>query len=249
LASSNSPIVGSSYQDVFHHLFRRFFTPAPRLAGLLHSKMEQHNLVPNEYTAVHLRALYGDRKDRDFQETLELAVLGVNCASNMFPGAPVFFASDSSFAVDSAQAYGKLHGLPIVSLDFEDDIEATSSTSNGTTTITTRSGSSSNSNNNPIHLDKDPGWKNRSASAYDSTFVDLYMLAQSRCVAFSNGGYGTFGSLLSYESECKMRFFKGKHKTKKCIWTNKKMKRERLELPNVADVIGNRRGGNVSVGF
>ena len=237
-ASSNSTIVGSSYQDVFHHLFRRFFTPAPRLAALLNSKMEQHNLVPNEYTAVHLRALYGDRKDRDLQETLELAVLGVNCASNMFPGAPVFFASDTSFAVDSAHAYGKLHGLPIVSLEFEDDIEATSST-NGTSI--TRS-------SNPIHLDKDPDWKNRSASAYDSTFVDLYMLAQSRCVAFSNGGYGTFGSLLSYESECKMRFFQGKHKIKKCIWMNKKMKRERLELPTVTDVIVNRRGGNVSVG-
>ena len=236
-ASSNSPVVGSSYQDVSHHLFRRFFTPAPRLAALLSSKMEQHNLVPNEYTAVHLRALYGDRKDRDMQETLELAVLGVNCASNMFPGAPVFFASDTSFAVDSAHAYGKLHGLPIVSLEFKDDIEATSSTN--LTSI--------NFSNNPIHLDKDPDWKNRSASAYDSTFVDLYMLAQSRCVAFSNGGYGTFGSLLSYDSKCKMRFFKGKHKIKKCIWTNKKMERERLDLPNVTDVIVNRRGENVSV--
>jgi len=222
---SDSPITGSSYEDVYHRLFRIFFTPAPRLAGLLNSKLEQYNLVPGEYTAVHLRAMYGNRQDRDLQETLELAILGVNCASNLFPGAPVYFASDTSFAVASAQAYGNLHSLPIVSLGFEHDFGISNSTA------------SAHQTSNPIHLDKDPDWKNRPASAYDSTFLDLYMLALSRCVAFSNGGYGTFGSLLSYESKCKMRFFKGRKKIKKCIWMNEKMKRQRLELPNVTDVL------------
>merc|ERR1712238_338999 len=92
-------------------------------------------------------------------------------------------------------------------------------------------------NNNPIHLDKDINWRNRTASEYDSTFIDLYMLAQSRCVTFSNGGYGTFGSLLSYQSECKMRFFKGRHKTKKCVWINEKGERQTLELPNVTNLV------------
>jgi hypothetical protein len=96
----------------------------------------------------------------------------------------------------------------------------------------------SNNINNPIHLDKDPNWRNRSASEYDSTFVDLYMLAESRCVAFSNGGYGTFGSLLSYDSDCKMRFFKGKHKVKKCIWMSANRERHNLTVPNATtDII------------
>ncbi len=222
LASSPSSIIGTTYQDVFHQLFRRFFTPSPRLAELLNSKMRQHTLVPGEYTAVHLRALYGNRGHRDFKEAIELAVLGANCASNLYPGTPIYFASDMSFAVDAAHAYGNLHGLPIVSLDSDPDLGST----------------------NPIHLDKDPDWKNRSASAYDSTFVDLYLLAESRCVAYSNGGYGLFGSLLSHESECRMRFFKGRKKIKKCTWMNDKFERQGLSLPKVEDVVAGARVGN-----
>ena len=222
LVSLNSPVIGSTYRDVFHNLFRRFFTPSPRLASLINSKMKLHNLVPDEYTAVHLRALYGERSHRDLREALELAALGANCASNLYPGTPVYFASDMSFAVDSAHAYGNLHGLPIVSLDFDPDV----------------------GNTNPIHLDKDPDWKNRSASAYDSTFVDLYLLAESRCVAYSNGGYGLFGSLLSHEPDCRMRFFKGRKKIKRCTWMNDKFERHQLQLPKVDDVVAGGRVGN-----
>jgi len=215
---SHSPKIGNSYQDVFHHLFRRLFRPSPRLEKILEFKMKAHNLVPGEYTSVHLRALYGDRDHREHTHAIELAALGVNCASNLFPGAPVFFASDMSFAVDAAHAYGKLHGLPVVSLDFEDE-------------------------SNPIHLDKDPNWKNRSAKEYDSTFIDLYFLAESRCVAYSNGGYGLFGSLLSHEPDCKMRFFQGKKKIKECVWMNDKFERQNLKLPSVADVVAGGRVG------
>ena len=219
---SPGSIIGSTYQDVFHQLFRRFFTPSPRLTEVLNSKIEQHELVPGEYTAVHLRALYGNRGHRDFKEAIELAVLGANCASNLYPGTPIYFASDMSFALDAAHAYGKLHGLPIVSLDSDPDLGSA----------------------NPIHLDKDPDWKNRSASAYDSTFVDLYLLAESRCVAYSNGGYGLFGSLLSHESECRMRFFKGRKKIKRCTWMNDRFERQGLSLPKVEDVVAGARVGN-----
>ncbi|VEU42316.1 unnamed protein product [Pseudo-nitzschia multistriata] len=213
---------GSSYRSVFRHLWRRLFRPNPRLEDLLESKRKEHGLVSGQYAAVHLRAMYGNRVHRDPQESLELAVLGVNCASNLFPGAPIYFASDTSFAVEAAQAYATLHGLSIVSMDR--DGEANTTSNNGAT------------RSNPIHLDKDKDWRNRPASAYDATFIDLYMLAESRCVAWSNGGYGTFGSLLSHDPDCQMRFFKGRKKVRRCLWTNETVKRQPLELPSINDI-------------
>lgn len=181
----------STYQDVFHEIFRRFFTPVPRMARVIESEMADHNLVPGQYAAVHLRAMYGNRKHRDAQEMAELAALGINCASNLLPGKPIYFASDTGAAVNAARNYSLAHSLPIASLEFD---------------------------YNPLHLDKDTDWENRTASQFDATFVDLFMLAQSRCVAYSNGGYGTFGSLLSFESDCSLRFFAGKRKAKRCRW-------------------------------
>lgn len=208
------PRDGSTFKDVFHHLFRRFFRPVPRIQELLHNKMISHGLVPGEYAAVHLRALYGKRKDRDLQEMIDLAALGVNCASNLLPGSHIFFASDSRLATDAARDYSEMHSLPVTWID-----------SANTTGLA----------DDPIHLDKDPDWRTRDASAYDSTFVDLYMLAQSRCVAHSNGGYGTFGSLLSYDAGCNMRFFKGRRETKSCSWMPKDGMQYHLAVPHITE--------------
>ena len=83
--------------------------------------MKEHNLVPGEYAATHLRAMYGNRKWRDPNETITLTVNGINCASTLFPGAPVYFAADIKFAVEVAREYGRQHSLPVGSLDFNDD--------------------------------------------------------------------------------------------------------------------------------
>ena len=201
------PFAKSTYQDVFHGLFRAFFTPVSRLVSLIDSKMKEHNLVPGEYAATHLRAMYGNRKWRDPNETITLTVNGINCASTLFPGAPVYFAADIKFAVEVAREYGRQHSLPVGSLDFKDD---------------------------PIHFDKDKDWSKRKASTYDDTFVDLYMLGQSRCVAYSNGGYGTFGSLLSYNASCNTRFFKRRNVTHQiCPWTNPDGTSKMLPTPEV----------------
>jgi hypothetical protein len=195
----------STYPGVFHELFRRLFVPVPRLAGLIQSTMQKHGLVAGRYSSAHLRAMYGKRDSRDVQELIELTVLGINCASNLHPGGPIYFASDTGDAITASQRYANLHSLPVSSLDYTTD---------------------------PIHLDKDLQWENRTASEYDPTFVDLYLLSQSRCVAYSNGGYGTFGSLLSHDAQCNIRFFKGRHKIKNCRWMSADGKRHELDLPN-----------------
>ena len=180
---------------------------------LIDEKMKENHLESGEYVAVHLRALYGKRDQRDSQEVIDLAVLGLNCGSSLFPGHPVYFASDTTAAVDAAQVYADMHHLPVA--------------------IPKHGGASSGRIiTDPIHFDKDQGWKTRDVTAYDSTFVDLYMLAESRCVAYSNGGYGTFGSLLSYDPDCKMRFFKGSKQVMHCSWTTTDKRTLALAAPN-----------------
>lgn len=139
-------------------------------------------------------------------ETIALAVNGINCASGLLPGAPVYFAADAKFAVDVAREYGRQRSLPVASLDFDES---------------------------PTHFDKDQEWPRRKSSYYDDTFIDLYMLAQSRCVACSNGGYGTFGSLLSYNANCNIRFFKGRKVPRNCSWTYGDGRQELLPPPEM----------------
>lgn len=196
----------STYADVFHGLFRVFFTPVPRIQEKIDQKLEEHGLVPGQYAAVHLRNLYGKRQWRHPHETIALAVNGINCASRIFPGAKIFYASDDKFAVDAARAYGQQRNLPVGSSDFIA---------------------------NPIHIDKDDGWTMRTAADFDDTFVDLYMLGQSRCVAYSNGGYGTFGSLLSYDSHCNIRYFRGRKIPRNCTWTDAHHQRIPLDPPEM----------------
>jgi len=219
----------TSYQDVFHLLFRRLFQPSQRLQKKIQDEMTQHSLIPGEYTAVHFRALYGNRTQRDDRQAVDVSTLGVNCASNLFPGVPVYFASDMAFAVDAAHAYGKIHNLPIVSLDIDQESTKGETESQDATS------------NDPIHFDKDPDWKSRTASAYDPTFMDLYLLAESRCVAYSNGGYGLFGSLLSHDPQCKMRFFQGRKKIKNCLWMNDNFERQVLKLPSTKRIVAGQR--------
>ena len=181
----------STYHQVFHEVFRRFFKPVPRIERSINSKLAAHNMTVGQYASVHLRAMYGNRQYRDAQEMINLSVLGINCANNLLPGRPIFFASDSQSAVNAAGEYASLNSLPVSSLEFE---------------------------SNPLHLEKDPDWMTRQPADYDATFIDLLMLANSRCVAYSNGGYGHFGSLLSYDSDCSLRFFASRHPTTACHW-------------------------------
>ena len=200
------PEADSTYESVFHQLFRKFFTPSPRLEALIKTKMREHNLAPAQYASAHLRAMYGNRKYRDPNETIALTVNAINCASQLFPGGPVYYAADIKFSVHVAQEYGRQRNLPVASLEFEE---------------------------NPLHFDKDVHWKTRDPSAYDDTFVDLYMLGQSQCVAYSNGGYGTFGQLLSYNASCTIRHFARRRILNKCKWVNKDGTSKDLAPPEV----------------
>jgi hypothetical protein len=181
-----------TFEEGYHHIFNALFKPSPLLAQELESSMKSLGLVPGEYAAAHFRALYG-RTYRPYNETIRVAVNGVNCASALKPGGKVFFAADNKVAIDYVREYASREKLPIVSLSHQDE---------------------------PLHLDKASNWSQRVPSDYYPTFIDLYLLGQSKCLAYSNGGFGTFGLLLSFNYSCSVRFF-GKRILKECPnWVN-----------------------------
>jgi hypothetical protein len=153
--------------------------------------MNDLNLVPGEYVASHLRSMY----TRDKSGNANLVSNSVNCATELKPGWPIYFASDSFNATGSALRYGRSKNATIVARMGDTD---------------------------PLHLDREIafiggssiGWKNLSASAFYDVFVDLYLLAGSQCMAHGIGGYGKWGSFLSYNSSC----VKSHHRSQ-CQWT------------------------------
>jgi hypothetical protein len=184
--SDNEP----AFHSVFREMWDTLFTPSPPVAALIRQNMNDLNLVSGEYVASHIRSMYKGDKTSD----ADMIRNGVNCATQLKPGWPIYFASDSSKTTRFALRYGR--------------------SKNGT--IAARI-----ADTEPLHLDRgigflqsSDGWKNLSASAFYDVFVDLYLLAGSRCVAHGIGGYGKWGSLLSYNSSCVNRHFK-----KECNWT------------------------------
>ncbi|KAI2501053.1 hypothetical protein MHU86_13407 [Fragilaria crotonensis] len=177
----------STFDEVQHDIFQVLFEPSPAVARLIDVNMKALGLVPGEYAAAHFRALYA-RATRPSHQIKEVSVNAVNCASELRPGGKVFFAADNKLGVDFVKDYAGRHSLPVVTLSHF---------------------------NEPLHLDKASSWTQRSPADYFSIFVDLFLLGQSRCIAYSNGGFGTFGLLLSYNISCSVRYF-SKRILKKC---------------------------------
>ena len=171
-----------TFETVYHDLFRTVFEPSPPVASLVNAAMEQMGLVPGHYSAAHVRALYG-RQHRNPNETALISLNAVNCASELRPGGPVYFAADTKHAVDVVRGYATQHQLPIRFTAHPTE---------------------------PLHLDKFENWTTSPPSDFYASFVDLYLLAQSRCVAYSNGGFGTFGLILGYDPFCSVRYFQRK---------------------------------------
>jgi hypothetical protein len=184
--SDNEP----AFDLVFREMWDTLFTPSPAVAALIRRNMNDLNLVPGEYVASHLRSIF----TADRSSNASLIRNSVNCATQLKPGWPVYFASDSSNAIRSALQYGRSKNGTIVARI--DDTE-------------------------PLHLDRgigflrnSDGWKNLNSSAFYDVFVDLYLLAGSQCLAHGRGGYGKWGSLLSYNSSCVIS-----HHESQCLWT------------------------------
>lgn len=164
------------FYQVFHPVWQVFFTPSPPVAKLIQINMESNNLIPGNYVAVHLRALY-NVKARNDGLIRRWAKHGIDCASNLTRSPFFYFASDSIVASRAAVEYGKEKGVVVVG---HEDTE-------------------------PIHLDDRDNWQARKPSVYFGSFLDLYLMSMGHCVAHGIGNYGKFASMMSNNVSCAMQ--------------------------------------------
>jgi hypothetical protein len=152
----------TDFDQLYHEVWRIFFTPSPPVARRIQGELEHLGLVPGEYSSAHVRALYAI-DFRPLGSIKRWTRNGLNCASGLRPGKPIFFASDSSIASDMAVAYGRNRSLAIVV--------------------------HKSSPNPPLHLDKPDGNTTRLPSDFYDTFIDLYLLALGGCVFHNKGEF------------------------------------------------------------
>lgn len=165
-----------AYRKVYRSLFYILFEPSPPVAASLQQAMHHAGLVSGEYAAAHLRTAYGNfplkaRKSR------RASVNAINCASQLRPGGPIYFASDSRDATKGMERWRKQQGKTIVTIVPETEA---------------------------LHLDKAASQR---PLDYYNIFVDLYLLANAECIAHGQGGFGRFGVLLSRNTSCFFKFF------------------------------------------
>jgi hypothetical protein len=150
-----------TFDTVYHDVWRIFFTPSAPIRALVQEEMDRMALVPGHYAAAHLRALYGRITNREDAEAKEWTRNAVNCATELNPGVPIFFASDHTYSTLAAIEYGKERKAQVVSR---------------------------RQDNPPLHLDGAENIETRQPQEFYDTFVDLYMLGMSRCVTYNRGG-------------------------------------------------------------
>ena len=166
-----------TFDAVVHDLWRVFFTPHSNIAQQIETQMHLSQLSPGRYVAAHLRALY-QVQERDPAIVQWWATNAVNCVTSKLSsynsGGPILFVSDTTLATETAAEYGRQHSLKVVHRSHK--------------TL-------------PLHLEK-ANVTTDDLTLYYDTFVDLYMMGMSQCVAYHMGGYGILGVRISYNSSC-----------------------------------------------
>ena len=146
----------ASFEDIYHDVWRIFFTPNKTVAALIEKEIDRMGLVPGEYVASHMRALYGRIVDRKKSVAEDWTKNAVHCASTLRPGGPILFASDHTYSQEVALEYGRALNTTLVSR-IHDKL--------------------------PLHMDKAENWTSLSPSDFYDVFVDLYLMGMGRCVS------------------------------------------------------------------
>lgn len=162
---------------LLQHEARHFDQPQTRPLSLFRHKTSQKS--------AHLRRAFEGASQTPLNVTTtprneqrEGTMNAINCASQLLPGRPVYFASDATFAKHEAKAYAERTNHSVIVF--------------------------------PIHLEFAT---NKTVSNYYPVFLDLFLMANGRCVSYSKGGYGVWGSLLSSNASCS-----SSHLRQKCAW-------------------------------
>lgn len=187
-----------TYDRIYHDLFHSVFQLVPAIQSIVDHSMKQLSLTQGNYTSIHLRARHPNSNlpsdntvdksgglefsGKTKQKLVGMIQHAVDCAANLSPGLPIFFASDSHHAVNYVlNEFSTKLGIPkLVGLV---------------------------QNEEPLHFDT-PDYKSKTPSDFYPTFVDFWLLGMSRCTAYGTGGYGRLAVRLSYNSSCKANHHK-----------------------------------------
>mmetsp|Transcript_36077 Transcript_36077/g.87206 ORF Transcript_36077/g.87206 Transcript_36077/m.87206 type:complete len:482 (+) Transcript_36077:71-1516(+) len=179
----------SDFTTLYHYFFHATFAPAPAIRSIVDELFQRLQLQPNRFVVVHIRAKYPGEV---FRETgnltaLEEIVDNAICiaSNNLIPNntknsevMPIYLASDAMPVLQAGMKHSNVVSRLSSSAQQQHNAEE----------------------NDPPHLNfaqKDE------PSAFYSIFVDLIVMSQSRCVTFGAGGFGRFGSLVSYDVSCR----------------------------------------------
>jgi len=172
----------AEYKIIFRDLFYSVFKASPPVAKLVRDKMLSASLIPGNFSACHYRAFWNVESKKHVkteEELSERARNALNCASRVQSGDPVYFASDSQFALHVASNISKTTDRNIVTPD--DEKEA-------------------------LHLDKKDQWKSGNVADFFPTFVDLLIMGEAKCMCHGQGGFGRFANFLSIDPSCSVKY-------------------------------------------
>jgi len=202
---------GEDLDDLWPGIFRRFFIPSPALRDVIKKVVSQNGLVPGTYAAAHVRARFpvglGKIKYRggneisgvDFDDSVtkdwvtKIGDNAVKCATVAMPDTKHVYVASDSFELSkyfmnknnttNASSSSPADPTQTVSVVMRPDYET-----------------------NAKHFNGDLPGPDTNSSEYFSTFVDLWLLSHSKCLAHGLGGFGHFASVLSgYHNSCRVR--------------------------------------------
>ena len=198
------PMVGSHFEkvtkenvdEVWPAIFRRMFQPSKVVEKMIDQIAKEHDLVPGQYAAAHIRARFpAGRKDIQMNSRREHSGIkwtdeytrktvqeigdnAIKCAVKAMPETNrVYIAADTNELVrylvqdNSSWAFTNTSSVRVVARpDFE---------------------------KNARHFNEKVDPSRESPELFYSTFVDLWIYAHSKCMSQGLGGFGHFGSVLS----------------------------------------------------
>lgn len=172
----------------FGDVVRLLFQPTPPLAKLIEDSMSSLNIEPKQYLSAHFRFRYPHLEDRNavMSKDVKTNILhnAVSCVVHIANDSkmPVYFTSDESNDVSYMKdnsPYSKGGSSPVNVVALTDM--------------------------NRFHSDdKRFNWEKDDPRDLYPVFLDLWLMGNSKCVSYGQGGFGMFGARLADEG-CMMQ--------------------------------------------
>lgn len=208
-------------QKIYGVLLRLLFAPSPALAKRVDYIMSSLDLVPSQYSSIHLRMKYPKSKggvwttayQQHRSEIMELATNAVSCAKELHPNATIYVSSDNNDTIGYL-----LEEFPFAKHNTYTDTTTTTTIDNHTyhssSSVAVRLVAREYSIEN-AHIAFS---KVSDVEGYMNVFEDLMIMGMGKCVVHGLGGYGRMGAALT-NGECAVDYMYMKQHGMACTQT------------------------------